>query len=866
MFEGHLGKCGPSEPDEPPTSIVKANHVAEAYISSALVELGLMARNNRSFPQIMAPLAMKVDEWVPKRTTAAYFRERNPYALESGIDISMSQAIKWLRRRILEKRIPLLELDPPLAASEFIGRMTKMRLVRALLPAVALTDIHEDIIARAKEEHRFSSALVWSNSLNLKDERLRKFAMRVMAMGMAGFLPHPPHRGHAQKLFNQLQSKGHHDIIYRDGERYYPNPRLLEQFGETKTMDASDARLNEFDLDLPILGMKTSISTQTRDTLESPEPREQINICDFEDILIYTFARAYIIGILSSIKIPPSKYSAPLLQALILSSTNELVLTKEYLAGLFRGKSNSAIYMGLREPLKLLSKAGLIELTATEEGVNCVRLLAQNIPGLSTDQRREIIGEALDMAGRRLGCKFDREDAIRCLEAQKGMDLMDILEAPLPLIYESFIAKTQESVEIEEDLSVEELQFKYTEAILEGENLYEEVIKNATIRVLHLFLSRPPNDQIKPRELYLAAKTPEENIRRDHKEIGKRARLAVTILMAKFPGAFGKNGVTKGIKYSTNSEGIDALLLDDPEEFILALVRELVAAKGEEFSPESVKAIQLPGSFKILGRPIFVAPVLAREQARQEEKYVEEHKPAISYDGMTREEAIAIYSPKVTFIARRIASRLPSGASIQLDDLINEGFLGFLDALNKFDHTKAKFGTYVEWRIKGAILDALRAQDPMSRTRREEKTKLEKTKQRLAQQLKRAPIHQEVADEIGLTMPQYYKLLADCEEPHLKVVHRSDSTEDVLLDTIPDHKAIPSDVDLGAQEYQAALRNCIKYLPPRLREIVNLYYYHDLKLKEIGEIFGVSDSRISQLLTEARWYLNIYLEDSVGEA
>ena len=245
----------------------------------------------------------------------------------------------------------------------------------------------------------------------------------------------------------------------------------------------------------------------------------------------------------------------------------------------------------------------------------------------------------------------------------------------------------------------------------------------------------------------------------------------------------------------------------------------------------------------------------ARETARLHSK----PKPGEKLiDGMSRQETIAKYARKVTYIARRIHHRLPSHAPIELDDLINSGALGLLDALDKFDSSKnTTFGTYVEFRIRGAILDQLRGLDPVSRTVREKSNRLQRTTRELELKLGRPPESNEIADAMEISLPDYYDLLHEVRSVNLVSLdgprgNGDDEGRGTLADVIEDARADLPDATLDKKEAITVLAEAIQTsLPERLRNVLIMYYYREMNLKEIGAVLGVTESRVSQLHTEA---------------
>ena len=229
----------------------------------------------------------------------------------------------------------------------------------------------------------------------------------------------------------------------------------------------------------------------------------------------------------------------------------------------------------------------------------------------------------------------------------------------------------------------------------------------------------------------------------------------------------------------------------------------------------------------------------------------------IAFEGMTREEVIAKYASKVTYIARRIMHRLPSHAAIELDDLVNSGALGLMDALEKFDPAKnIRFGTYAEFRIRGAILDSLRGADPVSRNIREKSNQLQKTMRTLEARLGRPARSEEIAKELGLDTKEYHRLLNQVRSVHLVSLDAGRNADDdgsgTLADVIEDVRAERPDQALERKEAIGAMSDAIQnHLPERLRNVLTMYYYREMSLKEIGAVLGVSESRVSQLHTEA---------------
>lgn len=224
-------------------------------------------------------------------------------------------------------------------------------------------------------------------------------------------------------------------------------------------------------------------------------------------------------------------------------------------------------------------------------------------------------------------------------------------------------------------------------------------------------------------------------------------------------------------------------------------------------------------------------------------------------EGMTRDEVCRRFQSKVMFIARRLHERLSSELQIPLDDLAAVGAIGLLEAFDRFEPTRGiQFTTFAEYRIRGAMYDALRENDSFSRRRRQ----LSKRVNTAAEEIRRAegrnPSAKEVADKLGIDLDEYHSAV-DRTKP---VVHVSLDAPDDGSDggrSLSDRLADPAWGALSgivATEVRDALKACILELPDRQRQCVMMYYGSELTLAEIAQVFGITVSRVSQILTEAR--------------
>jgi RNA polymerase sigma factor FliA len=231
--------------------------------------------------------------------------------------------------------------------------------------------------------------------------------------------------------------------------------------------------------------------------------------------------------------------------------------------------------------------------------------------------------------------------------------------------------------------------------------------------------------------------------------------------------------------------------------------------------------------------------------------------PVVAFDAELdeRNDLIIEYLPLVKFIANRIAGRLPS--HIEVDDLINSGIIGLIDALKKFDASlKIKFKTYAEFRIKGAILDELRALDWVPRSTRQKASRLEKAYAELEQRLGRAATDVEMMEYLNIEVEEFDSLM--CEARGVALISldelRVDGDENYernLLEFLADPEALSPAHMLNLDQIYRIVAEAIDMLPEKERLVISLYYYEELTMKEIGEIMDITESRVSQIHTKA---------------
>jgi RNA polymerase sigma factor FliA len=237
-----------------------------------------------------------------------------------------------------------------------------------------------------------------------------------------------------------------------------------------------------------------------------------------------------------------------------------------------------------------------------------------------------------------------------------------------------------------------------------------------------------------------------------------------------------------------------------------------------------------------------------------------------SHAASARERLILHYAPLVKYVASRVATGLP--ASVEQADLVSYGMFGLIDALEKFEPARGnKFETYAIPRIKGAIIDELRAMDWVPRSVRFKAREIEKAYSDLESMLKRAPTEREVAARLGVSLSELHDVINQISFVSVLALDEllsvgSDRGEQVsLLDTLADRG---SDVSLGleGQETRGLLAAAINSLSEREKIVVTLYYFEGLTLAEIGDILGVTESRVCQIHTKAVNQLRLQLVDT----
>lgn len=234
---------------------------------------------------------------------------------------------------------------------------------------------------------------------------------------------------------------------------------------------------------------------------------------------------------------------------------------------------------------------------------------------------------------------------------------------------------------------------------------------------------------------------------------------------------------------------------------------------------------------------------------------VEAYSQSGKLDVEKRNELIIEYLPLVKFIANRIAGRLPN--HVEVEDLVNSGIIGLMDALEKFDASlKIKFKTYAEFRIKGAILDELRALDWVPRSTRQKASRLERAYAELEQRMGRAASDAEMMEHLGIPQEEFDVLVREARGVALISLDelRTDGDENYernLLEYLADPEHLSPAETLNLDQIYRIVAETIDLLPEKERLVISLYYYEELTMKEIGEIMNITESRVSQIHTKA---------------
>lgn len=227
-----------------------------------------------------------------------------------------------------------------------------------------------------------------------------------------------------------------------------------------------------------------------------------------------------------------------------------------------------------------------------------------------------------------------------------------------------------------------------------------------------------------------------------------------------------------------------------------------------------------------------------------------------------REEVLRRYLPLVRRVVQRIASRKPP--HIELEDLVSWGIVGLLDAMGKYDPRKeALFSTYAQFRIRGAILDHLRSLDWVPRSVRQKAAVIEKACRQLEGRLGRPAREEEIAEHLGLSLRAYQELVGKVGEMSLfslEDVGFGAGDERLLRDGVDEVTDDPAAAMLSSERV-TLLAEAIRRLPEREQTVISLYYQEQLTMKEVGGVLGLTESRVSQLHSQAMVRLRLHIRE-----
>ena len=241
-----------------------------------------------------------------------------------------------------------------------------------------------------------------------------------------------------------------------------------------------------------------------------------------------------------------------------------------------------------------------------------------------------------------------------------------------------------------------------------------------------------------------------------------------------------------------------------------------------------------------------------KEKALKKEAQMEEILLKKNLTVAERNQLVESYLPMIQCIARRISSRLP--ANIQYHDLISNAVIGLMDAIQKYDPSRNnKFKTYAEFRVRGAILDALRAQDWTPRSIRDKAKRIDRVTKVLEQKFSRPPNEKEIASGLDVSLEEYHSMLNQTKEVSLVSIDESaifnHTDKNFVLKMLEDTDSSLNQIN--KKSLHKVIVEAIKELPERQRIVLSLYYYEEFNLRKIGKILKVTESRVSQLHAQA---------------
>lgn len=236
-------------------------------------------------------------------------------------------------------------------------------------------------------------------------------------------------------------------------------------------------------------------------------------------------------------------------------------------------------------------------------------------------------------------------------------------------------------------------------------------------------------------------------------------------------------------------------------------------------------------------------------------------------DEEARQRLIIHYSPLVKYVAGRVGAGMPR--HVDTSDLVSYGIFGLMDAIERFDPDLGfKFETYASTRIRGAIIDELRSMDWVPRSVRRKSRDIGRAMRELHSRLMREPTDEELAEAVDMTVDELNDALAAVSRSSVAalddVFHLGNGESMSLIDTIEDRAMVTPESNVDVLEMRRLLKEAITSLSDREQKVLALYYYDSMTLKQIGEIFGVTESRICQIHAKAVLGLRGELEDRLS--
>jgi RNA polymerase sigma factor for flagellar operon FliA len=239
----------------------------------------------------------------------------------------------------------------------------------------------------------------------------------------------------------------------------------------------------------------------------------------------------------------------------------------------------------------------------------------------------------------------------------------------------------------------------------------------------------------------------------------------------------------------------------------------------------------------------------------------QQSKPPASnpLDKEEREALIVEHLPKVKYISDRMSAKLPP--TIERDDLYGAGVIGLIDAVERFDPSRGvAFTTFAEMRVRGAILDNLRELDWASRSIRRRAREVQAAYSHIEQEKGRNASEEEVSEFLNIPLVDFHQLLQEISGLTFRSLDEKEETTGLsLMDSVHDEAASPLD-NLQEKEIRKRLIHGIDNLPEKERMVMSLYYVQELNMKEIGAVLDISESRVSQLKTQATTRLRAKIE------